>query len=145
MYFDPFTLYIVALFAVKHCIADFFLQDSRVYKTLFGIESTDKTKWSDPGAQAHGMIHGLFTFIVLLIADIDLFVALVIAYIDVVLHMAIDYSKTNISKSLMLVPHSPHNAVSNDDIRNRVTAYWVLTGIDQSLHMLCYLSYMLLI
>lgn len=145
MYFDPFTLYIAALFLIKHCIADYFLQDIRVYKTLFGIESIDKTKWSDTGAQVHGLFHGLFTLIVLLIAGIPVISALVIGYIDVVLHMAIDYSKSNLVNDLKLVPKSPHNAVSNDDIDKRVNLYWCVTGIDQLLHGLCYLAYMFIL
>ena len=140
-----FTLYIVALFAIKHCIADYFLQDIRVYKSLFGIESIDKTTLSDPGASAHAGIHGLGTLLILLHLDVPLFSSFGIAVLDYILHLLTDFSKSTTVKHYSLVSASPHTYVGRHEYRNRIYAFWVITGVDQTIHGLCYLAYIVLI
>lgn len=140
-----FTLYITGLFLVKHCIADYFLQDYRVYKTLFGLDGADKTKLSDPGASVHSGIHGLLTLCVLLSVGVPIISSFGIAVLDYVLHLLTDFSKSNLVKHYRLVPVSPHGAVGHIEYRNRVYGFWLATGVDQLIHCLCYLAYIILI
>lgn len=108
---------LLALFGVKHFIADFVLQ----FDYMLGQKGT----YGAAGGVDHAGIHGGLTVLVLLLF-VNPMTALLLGLLDMILHYHIDWAKTNLSRGL-----------STSDRR-----FWIWLGADQGLH---YLTYILII
>jgi hypothetical protein len=106
---------LLALFGVKHFLADFLLQ--------FPYMVADKEQYGAPGGLVHASIHGLLTFFVIVgfVRPED---AVTISLIDAAVHYHIDWAKTNLSQGLTIEDHR----------------FWVWFGLDQTLHYLTYIA-----
>jgi len=104
------------LFALKHLIADYYLQFSWMikHKAIYG-------HWK---GLAHSEFHGFLTLLVLWFSGYGFIWSLLMGVLDTALHYHIDYVKSNIWKSKNLGP-------SNQ-------MYWAVHGTDQFLHMMTY-------
>jgi hypothetical protein len=109
------VIILLALFGIKHFIADFVLQ----FDYMLGQKGT----YGAPGGIHHAFLHGAFTFLIL-----SWFypLALWMGFLDFIAHYHIDWAKTNLSRGL-----------STSDRR-----FWIWLGADQCLH---YLTYILII
>ena len=101
---------------IKHTIADYFMQYSWMIK--------DKATYGAWGGVAHAKLHGLFTFIILLLY-VNPLTAFLFGALDSIIHYHIDYVKSNAWKTKKLT--------SNDQM------YWVIHGVDQFAHFLTYM------
>ena len=108
---------LLALFGIKHFIADFVLQ----FNYMLGQKGT----YGASGGIDHAGIHGLLTALLLLFFVTPM-TATVLGLLDMILHYHIDWAKTNLSRGF-----------STSDRR-----FWLLLGADQGLH---YLTYILII
>jgi len=109
------VIVLLALFGIKHFIADFVLQ--------FDYMLVQKGTYGAPGGIHHAWLHGAFTFLILCWFHP---LALWLGFVDFVAHYHIDWAKTNLSRGL-----------STSDRR-----FWIWLGADQGLH---YLTYILII
>ena len=103
------------LFALKHLIADYYLQFSWMIK--------DKGTYGAWGGIAHAKFHGLLTFLLLLLF-VNPLIAFLFGALDSIIHYHVDYVKSNFWKSKNLGP--------SDQM------YWAVHGTDQFLHMMTY-------
>ena len=108
---------LLALFGVKHFIADFVLQ--------FDFMLKDKGTYGAEGGKDHAGMHGIWTWLVL-IWFTNMYSAMLLAMMDSIIHYHIDWAKTNLSRGL-----TPKDRM-----------FWVWFGADQGLH---YLTYILII
>ena len=104
------------LFALKHLLADYFLQFSFMFK--------DKGIYGGKGGIAHSGVHGVGTFLILTTVTSP-FLAILFGILDSLLHYHIDFIKSNVWKT--------KNYNQNDQM------YWVTHGVDQMLHMFTYI------
>ena len=104
-------------FLVKHMIADYYLQYSRMIK--------DKGNYNAIGGIAHSGLHAIFTFIILYLFGLGFWLPLLLAGLDYVLHYHIDYVKSNVWKTKGYGPEDQ--------------MYWVTHGVDQFLHFATYI------
>ena len=111
------VIILLALFGVKHFIADFLWQ--------FDSMLADKGTYGAPGGRDHAGMHGILTFLVL-IWFVPAYTAVLLAMLDSIVHYHIDWAKTNLSRGL-----------TPADRR-----FWLWLGADQGLH---YLTYILII
>ena len=109
------------LFALKHLIADYYTQYSWMLK--------DKGTYGAWGGVAHAKLHGLFTFIILLLY-VNPLTAFLFGALDSIIHYHIDYVKSNFWKSRNLGPADQ--------------MYWIVHGTDQFLHIMTYVLIILL-
>lgn len=115
------TLLIIAvLLAVKHTIADFFVQVPFMY--------LNKGTYGHPGGILHALVHGAMTFFVFMFFTPH---ATMLAVIDTVAHYHIDFAKNNVVKYYNWGP-TTHSQ------------YWMAVGVDQLLHMLTYIGLLVL-
>lgn len=110
---------ILLLLLIKHAIADLGLQGY--------IEGT-KDKYFSAKLWIHGLHHGIGTFIVLAICQIDGLTAISLAFLDIFLHCQIDYIKTRY--------------ITRRNINFETREFWWIQAVDQILH---YLTYFLLV
>jgi hypothetical protein len=108
-------IYLLALFGIKHFLADFLWQ--------FPYMVRDKGHYGSPGGMTHAALHGLLTFFVV-IGFVRTEDAVTIALIDSAVHYHIDWAKTNLSLGLGIEDHR----------------FWVWFGLDQTLHYLTYIA-----
>jgi hypothetical protein len=108
---------LLALFGIKHFIADFILQFDYMVK--------EKGIYAAAGGVDHAGVHGGLTALVLMLF-VSVPVALIIGLLDMVLHYHIDWAKTNLSRGLSVSDRK----------------FWIWFGADQGLH---YLTYILII
>ena len=109
------VILILALFGVKHFVADFLLQTP--YQFL------NKGVYAHPGGLLHVGLHGLGTVIALWIFA-DLPWILVMAIFDMIVHYHIDWAKVKINRKFGWTAENPK--------------FWWLLGLDQLLHWLTY-------
>ena len=107
---------LLALFGIKHFIADFLMQFSYMLreKGIYGAE----------GGLHHAGVHASWTFLILvpfIHRPSDL---IALSLVDFVLHYHIDYFKQQLNKGL-----TPKD-------RN----FWIWLGLDQALHYLTYVG-----
>lgn len=100
---------------VKHFVADFCLQSSRLL--------SDKGRYLGRGGLIHALIHGVGTALVLAFF-VPVPVALIAGFGDALIHYHIDWAKVRLQGNLM-----PHER-----------KFWVYLGIDQMLHQLTMLG-----
>jgi len=107
------------MLAVKHTIADYFLQTSYQY--------LNKGTYGHPGGIIHAGFHGLLTLPVFLIlppSSIALVIAIIVG--EFVVHYHLDWSKEQLVKRYMLT-HAD-------------AWFWHLFGLDQLGHTLTYVA-----
>ena len=109
---------LLALFGIKHFLADFvfqydyMVQEKGIYGAMGGIH--------------HSLYHFMFTLFILLFVTGNLYIALGSALVDGVLHYHIDWAKQQLNRGLTPADRK----------------FWLYLGLDQCLH---YLTYILLI
>lgn len=116
------VIILLALFGVKHFLADFVWQTSTML--------SEKGTYGAVGGVAHAACHAVCTMVVLFVVlpwrlDAHLF-AIVLGLMDGVIHYHIDWAKTNLSRGLTPADRQ----------------FWLWLGADQGLH---YLTYILII
>ena len=107
------------MLAVKHTIADYFLQTPYQY--------LNKGTYGHPGGIIHAGFHALLTlpvFLILLPSSIALAIAIIVG--EFVVHYHLDWSKEQLVKRYMLT-HAD-------------AWFWHLFGLDQLGHMLTYVA-----
>lgn len=111
---------LLALFGVKHFIADFLLQTPHML--------AQKGTYGASGGIEHASTHALGTLIVLILVFPWSMgahaLALILASIDGFVHYHIDWAKTNLSKELTPADRK----------------FWIWLGADQGLHYLTYVA-----
>jgi hypothetical protein len=115
-----FIFILLALFGIKHFIADFLLQDSSMLK--------DKGVYGAKGGLDHAMMHGVGTFLLLVpffvfLPDLRP-VTVLMGLVDAVIHYHIDWAKYQLSAGLTPADRK----------------FWVWFGLDQALHYLTYIG-----
>jgi hypothetical protein len=117
---DPIITVIILLvgFGIKHFICDFLLQ--------FDYMIREKGRYCAVGGLHHSALHGFFTFVVLV--PYAPTIALHAAFVDFVVHYHIDWSKQQLNKGLTPADRK----------------FWIWLGLDQALHYLTYVGFILL-
>ena len=110
------TLLIFTLLITKHFIVDFPLQQAYQY--------TNKGTYGHPGGILHAGLHGIGTFLCLMVFSPF---AVLFAFVDMIIHYHIDWAKMNINSKLGWGPTTHEQ-------------FWWLMGLDQLLHYLTYVG-----
>jgi len=113
----------IGLLETKHLFADFFLQSKRQLKY--------KGIYAHPVGMLHSAIHAVGSCVVFLIFPATIVVAALLVVGEFLLHYHIDWSKERLGSRFKL------NITQNQ--------YWRLFGIDQWLHHLTYLIYIVVL
>jgi hypothetical protein len=108
----------LALFQLKHLVADFFLQSPRMV--------ADKGRYGRPGGLAHAGIHALATLPVLSWLAVGPRMLLMILLAEFLVHYHIDWAKAR---------HAARSRLTSDR-----WLFWATLGGDQALHQLTYLG-----
>ena len=110
-------LLLVAAFQIKHLVADFFLQTT---KMIVGRE-----RYWHMGRAQHAGLHSVFSAVVLAVFGVGpvMLIAMVVA--EFIVHFHIDWAKARFSVDRNLTPDQP--------------MYWYAMGTDQAMHQLTYL------
>lgn len=106
-------------FIVKHFICDFVLQ--------FKYQWSNKHILGHPGGILHAAIHSVGTLAVGFACSIDFQLIGILALVEGIIHYFIDYAKMNINI---------HYGWGS----NTHSQFWILTGLDQLLHYMCYVG-----
>lgn len=112
-----FTL--LALFGIKHFIADFVMQYPYMIR--------EKGIYGATGGLHHAFVHASLTFFVLVFAcvtDANGFIIIALSALDFVLHYHIDYFKQQLNRGLTAADRQ----------------FWIYLGLDQALHYLTYIG-----
>jgi hypothetical protein len=107
---------LLALFGIKHFIADFLMQYDYMLR--------EKGIYGATGGVHHAMVHASFTFFILVFFCNNANIIIALSFADFVLHYHIDYFKQQLSRG-KLMPHRQ---------------FWILFGADQTLHYLTYVG-----
>jgi hypothetical protein len=107
---------LLALFGIKHFVADFLMQYDYMLR--------EKGIYGATGGVHHSLVHACWTFLILVFfcSDANTIIALSIA--DLVLHYHIDYFKQHLNKGLTPADRK----------------FWIWLGLDQALHYLTYVG-----
>lgn len=115
------TLLLFSLFTIKHFIVDYWLQNE--------YQWSNKGKYFHPGGVLHSALHGLATFIIFSFVHFEtnkpIFFAFLLSTLDIFIHYHIDWIKTNVNRDLRY--------------KQEHKGFWILMGIDQTLHFLTYI------
>ena len=112
------VLWLLALFQVKHCVADFFL--------LTPWMIAHRKTYLHPGGLAHVGLHLIGTAVVLaLVGTTPLRLALILIA-EGIFHYHVDFAKAQLNDRRALTPDRP--------------TYWYALGVDQALHQASYLA-----
>jgi hypothetical protein len=118
------VLLLFSLFTIKHFIVDYWLQNE--------YQWSNKGKYFHPGGVLHSALHGFVTFIIFSFVYFEnnkfIYFAIVFSVVEFFIHYHIDWIKSNISETLRY--------------KQEHKGFWILLGIDQTLH---FLTYVLLI
>ena len=117
------VLTVSMMLQVKHFVADFLLQPPYMWK--------NKGTYGHPGGIWHAGFHGLLT-VLILFACISPWRAIVIAAVEIIAHYHIDWAKMRL------------NAYAGWKC-NEHPQFWLLLGIDQLMHQLCYIIILALV
>ena len=107
---------LLALFGVKHFIADFAMQYDYMLR--------DKGTYGAVGGVHHALVHASFTFLILVFFCSDANVVLPLSFADFVLHYHIDYFKQQVNRGFTSADRE----------------FWIWLGADQALHYLTYVG-----
>jgi hypothetical protein len=110
------TLLIFTLLITKHFIVDFPLQQAYQY--------TNKGTYGHPGGILHAGLHGIGTFLCLMVFSPF---AIFFAFVDMIVHYHIDWAKMNLNAKMGWGPTTHEQ-------------FWWLLGLDQLLHYLTYVG-----
>jgi hypothetical protein len=113
----------LALFQVKHLLADFVLQTEGMVR--------DKARYGARGGLAHAGVHVALSAPVLVWLAPGLWIVLAVLAAEFVLHYHIDWAKARLSRRW---PDGPETRL-----------YWAFHGIDQALHQLTYIGILLVL
>ena len=119
------------LLIIKHFICDFALQGR------FNLPH-DKYLITSQRAHMHSLDHAVGTVLVFLFASSwalaqgqKIFVTIIVfAVLDYILHFTIDWLKNNFVKA--------------NGMKQSERQFWILTSVDQCMHTVCYLLYVIL-
>lgn len=109
---------LLALFGIKHFIADFLMQYDYMFR--------EKGIYGATGGLHHAIVHACFTFLILVFFCHDANLIIGLAFLDFVLHYHIDYFKQQFNQGLTPADRQ----------------FWIWLGLDQALH---YLTYIIII
>jgi hypothetical protein len=104
---------------LKHFLIDFPLQTPYMY--------LNKGTYGHWGGILHAYLHGIGTFIVLILCGGPVYASVLLGLFDYVLHYHIDWAKVKLTKHYELTPTNSEK-------------YWWLLGFDQLLHQLTYVG-----
>jgi hypothetical protein len=107
---------LLALFGIKHFIADFLMQYDYMLR--------EKGIYGATGGVHHSLVHASWTFLILVCFVDHANVIIGLAFLDFVLHYHIDWAKQQLNRGL----------TSADRM------FWVWMGADQGLHYLTYIG-----
>jgi hypothetical protein len=110
------VLILLALFGIKHFIADFIMQYDYMLR--------EKGIYGATGGIHHAGVHACWTFLILIPFVTSADQLLILPLLDFIAHYHIDYFKQQLNKGL----------TSSD--RN----FWIWLGLDQALHYLTYIA-----
>jgi hypothetical protein len=107
---------LLALFGIKHFIADFLMQYDYMLreKGIYGAE----------GGIHHSAVHAAWTFLILVFFCHSANDVIVLALVDGIIHYHVDWAKQQLNRGL----------TSADRM------FWVWMGADQALHYLTYIG-----
>ncbi|WP_311733148.1 DUF3307 domain-containing protein [Sulfitobacter noctilucicola] len=108
---------LLTLLQVKHLFADFFLQTPRML--------ADRAVYLHFGRAEHAFLHGVLSFVALVLVGAPLVFSVVIGLVEWVVHFHIDWIKGRYSEQAL---HTPADA-----------SYWRAFGADQLAHQLTYI------
>ena len=112
----PTVFLLLALFGIKHFIADYLMQ--------FDYMLREKGIYGATGGVHHSLVHASWTFLILVFFCNDANLVIGLSFLDFVLHYHIDWAKQQLNRSL----------TSSDRM------FWVWMGLDQALHYLTYIG-----
>jgi hypothetical protein len=107
---------LLALFGVKHFLADFLMQYEYMLR--------DKGIYGATGGVHHAIVHASFTFLILVCFVTNAELAIELAFLDFAIHYHIDFVKQQLNKGLTPADRQ----------------FWVWLGADQALHYLTYVG-----
>jgi len=110
---------LLALFGIKHFIADFVMQYPYMIR--------EKGIYGATGGLHHAIVHACLTFFVLVMACVNGangFIIIALSFADFVLHYHIDYFKQKLNRGLTTADRQ----------------FWIYLGLDQALHYLTYIG-----
>ena len=107
---------LLALFGIKHFIADFLMQ--------FDYMLREKGIYGAQGGVHHSLVHASWTFLILVFFCHDANTIIALSFADFVLHYHIDYFKQHLNKGLTPADRK----------------FWIWLGLDQALHYLTYVG-----
>lgn len=107
---------LLALFGIKHFVADFALQ--------FEYMTRDKGIYGASGGIEHASLHAVLTLWILVFIVGNANVAIVLALLDGVIHYHIDWAKQKFTRGLTPADRE----------------FWFYLGLDQLLHYLTYVA-----
>lgn len=110
------TLLLLALFGIKHFVADFVMQYEYMLR--------EKGTYGATGGIHHSLVHASWTFLILVCFVNNANVIIGLAFLDFVLHYHIDWAKQQLNRGLTTANHM----------------FWVWMGADQGLHYLTYIG-----
>jgi hypothetical protein len=111
----------LALFGIKHFLADFVLQ--------FPYMIREKGIYGADGGIHHAAVHASFTFLILVLLANNVNDIILLSLLDGILHYHIDWAKQQFNKGL-----TPADRM-----------FWVWLGLDQALHYLTYIGILCLL
>jgi len=107
---------LLALFGIKHFLADFLMQFEYMLK--------EKGIYGATGGIHHALLHASFTFLILVFFCHNGNEIIALAAVDFFIHYHVDFYKQQLNKHL-----------TTADRR-----FWILLGLDQALHYLTYIG-----
>lgn len=116
-------LWMLLLFQIKHCIADFFLQS--------GQSVGAKHVYANRSNLMHAGNHGWLTGLVVFVVTQQWLLAVLFAVVDWIIHLHIDWAKARLV-------HQKNWTVTD-------TPFWWAFGVDQFLHQITYLGFVAII
>ncbi len=114
----PVFLIALAVFQIKHLVADFLLQTPYMFR--------NKGTYGHPGGLAHAGLHGVLSLPALWVLGAGPAAALMLVLAEMVAHYHIDWAKEQLGRRLGTTPEQAR--------------FWHLLGADQFLHQMTYLA-----
>ena len=107
---------LLALFGVKHFIADFLMQYDYMLR--------EKGIYGATGGIHHAIVHASFTFLILAFFCSNANTIIALSFLDFAVHYHVDFIKQQLNKGLTTADRM----------------FWVWLGADQALHYLTYVG-----
>lgn len=107
---------LLALFGIKHFIADYLMQ--------FDYMLREKGIYGATGGVHHSLVHASWTFLILVFFCNDANLIIGLAALDFVLHYHVDWAKQQLNRGLTPADRK----------------FWIWMGLDQALHYLTYIG-----